>query len=158
MAFYMNKLEFPSTKDSLCQVLVVLEKIFKILSIYFINFVIISLWHCPLYEQTWISFTQGCFVPVVLEKKIKMWKVYRRMDGQMNEQKTNGHTAIRKAHLSFQLRWAKKNSEKIILHQENFKKSVCKQESFKWPECFPLCEDTTISPIIIHARIIENRN
>ena len=34
------------------------------------------------FEQTWISFTQGCFVPclveigpVVLEKKIKMWKV-----------------------------------------------------------------------------------
>ena len=36
-----------------------------------------------LFEQTWITFTQGCFVPslveidpVVMEKKMKMWKVY----------------------------------------------------------------------------------
>ena len=38
---------------------------------------------CSSFEQTWIPFTQGCFVPslveidpVVLEKKIKMLKVY----------------------------------------------------------------------------------
>ena len=36
---------------------------------------------------------------VVLEKRMKMWKVYGQMDGWQ---------AIRKAHLSFQLRWAKK--------------------------------------------------
>ena len=30
---------------------------------------------------------------------------------------------------------------------------ICKQESFKWPEYFPLCEDTPISFIIIHDRI-----
>ena len=37
----------------------------------------------PSFEETWIPFTQGCFVPslveigpVVLEKKMKMWKVY----------------------------------------------------------------------------------
>ena len=42
----------------------------------------------PLFEQTWIPFTQGCFVPslveigpVVLEKKMKMWKVYRQTTG-----------------------------------------------------------------------------
>ena len=35
------------------------------------------------FEQTWIHFEQGCFVPclvnigpVVLEKKMKMWKIY----------------------------------------------------------------------------------
>ena len=47
--------------------------------------------HCPSFEQTWIPSIQGCFVPsldeiglVVLEKKSKMWKVYRRMHGQTN--------------------------------------------------------------------------
>ena len=47
--------------------------------------VIISPWKKagPSFEQTWIPFTQGCFVPslveigpVVLEKKMKLWKVY----------------------------------------------------------------------------------
>ena len=43
----------------------------------------------PSFEQIWIPFTQGCFVPslveigpVVLEKKMKMWKVYRQTDRQ----------------------------------------------------------------------------
>ena len=47
----------------------------------------------PSFEQTWISFTQGCFVSslfeigkVVLEKKIKMWKVYRRTDRQTRDE------------------------------------------------------------------------
>ena len=30
---------------------------------------------------------------------------------------------------------------------------ICKQESFKWPEYFPLCEDTPIPFIIIHDGI-----
>ena len=41
----------------------------------------------PSFQQTWIPFTLGCFVPslveigpVVLEKKIKMWKVYENND------------------------------------------------------------------------------
>ena len=41
----------------------------------------------PSFEQSWFTFTQGCFVssmveigPVVLEKKMKMWKVYRQTD------------------------------------------------------------------------------
>ena len=77
----------------------------------------------PSFEETWIPLTQGCFVPslveigpVVLEKKMKMWKVYRRMDGRTNRrtdrrtdrQTDDGWQVIRKAHLSFQLRWAKK--------------------------------------------------
>ena len=36
--------------------------------------------------------------PLSLAKKMKMWKVYRQIDGRQ---------AIRKAHLSFLLRWAK---------------------------------------------------
>ena len=70
------------------------------------------------FEQTWIPFTQGCFVPslveigpVVLEKKMKMWKVYRQTDrqtdGRTDGQTDAGRQVIRKAHLSFQLRWAK---------------------------------------------------
>ena len=53
---------------------------------YFRYFVIISPWKIagvPSFEQTCIPFTQGCFVPslveigpVVLEKKMKMGKVY----------------------------------------------------------------------------------
>ena len=47
----------------------------------------------PSLEETWIPPTQVCFVPslveigpVVLEKRLKMWKVYRRTDTQMHEQ------------------------------------------------------------------------
>ena len=45
---------------------------------YFCYFVIIYPWLGPSFEQTWIPFTQGCFEidPVVLEKKMKVWKVY----------------------------------------------------------------------------------
>ena len=80
------------------------------MSMYFCYIVIISplnrVW--PIIWKTLISFTQGCFVPslvkigpVVLEKKMKIWKVYsRRMDKW-----TDSWQAIRKAH--FQLRWAK---------------------------------------------------
>ena len=62
----------------------------------------------PSLEQIWISFTRGYFVPslvaigpVVLEKKMKIWKVYRQTDRWWQQ-------VIRKAYLSFQLRWAKK--------------------------------------------------
>ena len=44
--------------------------------------------------------------PVVLEKKMKMWKVYRQTDGRTDGQTDDGRQVIRKAHLSFQLRWA----------------------------------------------------
>ena len=72
----------------------------------------------PSFEESWIPSTQGCSVPslveispVVLEKKLKMWKVYRRTDRQ-TDRPTDGQTdnrqkVIRKAHLSFQ--WAEKN-------------------------------------------------
>ena len=62
---------------------------FLISSMYFIYFIIILLGEGrgPSLEQTWIPITQGCFVPSlveigqdVLEKKMKMWKVYRRTD------------------------------------------------------------------------------
>ena len=91
---------------------------------YFRYLLLSPLWKgwSPSFEQTWFPFTQGCFVPslveigpVVLEKKMKMWKVYRQKDRQTDRQtdgQTDGRTdagrqLIRKAHLSFQLRWAK---------------------------------------------------
>ena len=103
------------------------------------------------FEQTWIPFTQGCFVPrlveigpVVLEKKIlhiftisklsplgkgqglsfeKIWipftqgsweEVENRKSLQTERQTDAGWKAIRKAHLSFQLRWAKKMGFQVI--------------------------------------------
>ena len=59
----------------------------------------------------WIPITQGCFVPslveigpVVLEKKMKMWKVYRQTETQTDDRQTDDRQqVIRKAHLSFQL-------------------------------------------------------
>ena len=50
----------------------------------------------PPFFQTWIRSTQECFVPslvkigpVVLEKKLKMWKVYRHTDRQTDRQMTD---------------------------------------------------------------------
>ena len=76
----LRKLESPSPKDALCQVwlkMAVLEvKIFKFCRCFF---AIIS----PCKREWFFIWAQGCFVPslvetglMVLEKKIKMWKVY----------------------------------------------------------------------------------
>ena len=106
---------------------VVLEKkIFNSCQFIFINSRLSPLWEGrgPSFEQTWIPFTQGYFVPslveigpVVLEKKMKMWKVYkqtdRRTDRRTDGQRDDGQQVIRKAHLSFQLRWAKKEVRKL---------------------------------------------
>ena len=85
MVFY----SFPTHKNALCQVKWKFErKIFLI---------IIYSWegNCPLFDQTWIPFTEGCFVsslieigPVVLEKKVEMWKVSRRTDNRWPEKLT----------------------------------------------------------------------
>ena len=56
-----------------------------------------------LFVKPWVPFTKGCFVsclvetgPVVLEKKMKMWKC---------EKIRYGRRTIRKAYLSYQPRW-----------------------------------------------------
>ena len=84
---------------------VVLEKkIFKSCQFFFINSQLSPLLvgRGPSFEQTWIPFNQEYFVPslveigpVVLEKKMKMWKVYRQMDGQTDRQ-TDGRTDRRR--------------------------------------------------------------
>ena len=84
-ALHLNKIEIPSSKDALCQVWLKLAQWFrrrrflKFRLCFFRYFLIISLGkgRVPSFEQTWIPFTQGCFVlslveigSVVLEKKI----------------------------------------------------------------------------------------
>ena len=81
---------------------VVLEKkILKISSMIFCYFVIISPWKL-VWPFMWTNFVPSLVEigPVVLEKKMKLWKVYRQTDRWQ---------VIRKAHLCFQLKWAKKD-------------------------------------------------
>ena len=111
----MTYLKSPSRKDALCQVWLKLaqwfwrrrffKNFFKVFSL-FRNYLPLG----PSFEQTWIPFTQGYFVPslveigpVVLEKKMKMWKVYRQT---RTDRQTDGRRKT--AHLSFLLWWAKK--------------------------------------------------
>ena len=72
-------------------------------------------------EHTWIPFTQGRFVPnlveidpVVLGKKMKMWKVYDDKQ-QHRRQRHRWRILIRKAHLSLRLSWAKKGLLSAII-------------------------------------------
>ena len=65
------------------------------------------------FEQIWIPFTQGCFVPslveigpVVLEKKIHMWKVYDN-DNDGNDDDDGQRTNFDQK-CSLRLGWAKK--------------------------------------------------
>ena len=94
---------------------VILEKkIFKRSRFIFIISQSSPLWkgRGPSFEQTWIPFTQGCSVPslveigpVVLEKKI--FKVVNLFLLFPNHLPFGKDVALRKVHLSFQLRWAK---------------------------------------------------
>ena len=65
----------------------------KILSLLHLG-TLCQVWLWLSFDQTWIQFTQGCFVPSlvetgqgVLEEKMKTWKVYRQTNIQ-----TDGHT------------------------------------------------------------------
>ena len=63
------------------------------------------------FEQTWISFTQRCFVPIWL--KLVRWFSRKRWKCEKFITTTttttdNGQILIRKAHLILWLRWAKK--------------------------------------------------
>ena len=79
-----------------------LRKQFKSLNTYFYVIIMIkrrnkqllTLWQFigSSFEQTWILFIQGCFLPslieigsVVLEKKMKMWKVYANNNDNDND-------------------------------------------------------------------------
>jgi hypothetical protein len=81
-----TKFEWNSTSSS--------RKDFQNLSLYFYIFTIISPWKLSItiIWSVWIPFNQGCFLPclveigmVVLEKKLKMWKVYRQTNDGWSE-------------------------------------------------------------------------
>ena len=100
MVLHLNKLEHQSPKDALCYVLLKLaqwfwRKLFNFIYVFllFCNYLPLKKGQGPSFEQNRIPFTQEYFVlslveigPVVLEKKMKMWKVY-----------DNGQILIRKA-------------------------------------------------------------
>ena len=91
--------------------------------------------------QVWLKLVQSFW-----RSKMKIWKVYRQTDRRTND----GWQVIRKAHLSFQLRWAKKkqyNHYKVFSCEwktliRNRGKTTCSETSF-WEHnkndwCFPL--------------------
>ena len=91
----------PSPKDALCKIWLKLAKRFWRRRFFAISE--LSLF-CKEHGHFWI----GCFVPklvetdpVVLERKMKMGKVYRKI-----ERKTNGQQSENQS--IFQLRWSKK--------------------------------------------------
>ena len=85
---HLNKLESPSPRDTLCQV--------------------------------WLKLAQWIWRRRWKCEKFTDWRKDGRTDGRTDGW-TDGHTddalqVIRKAHLSFQLRWANKNHRFIFLH------------------------------------------
>ena len=105
-ALHLNKLEFPSPKDDLCQVWLKLTQWFwRRRFLKFVNVFLHFRNYLPLEKggALLIPFTHGCFVPslveigqVVLEKKMTTTTTTMTTD--------NGQILIRKAHLSLRLR------------------------------------------------------
>ena len=88
MAHQVNKLESSSPKDTLCHVWLKLAEWYW--RIWFLNFVNV----CWLFNN-YLPLEKICFVPslveigpVILEKKMKMWKDYRQTGEQMDGQTT----------------------------------------------------------------------
>lgn len=89
VALHLNKLESFSPKDALCKVWLFLDKkIFRLSQYIFCYLVIISPWKRA-WPFIWIFnpfhprmlFAKFEIGPVVLEKKMKIWKDYRRTKG-----------------------------------------------------------------------------
>ena len=97
-AFHLNKLDFPSTKNALCQVRLNLvqcflrRRFFWILSMNFRFFVIISFWIRYLCKF-WLKLAQWLW-----RKSLKCEK--------FTDRQADGRQAIRETHLIFQLMWA----------------------------------------------------
>ena len=119
---HLYGLKSPSPKNALCKVWLKLtqwfwrRRFFKISSMYFRYFVIISLWKRagPSFEQTWmnshhpwmvcVKFGWIWFMGFVEDENVKSWRQRKRQRRQDDGQRT---ILIRKTHLSLRLRWAK---------------------------------------------------
>ena len=90
--------------------------------------------------------------PVVLEKKMKMWKVREgRTDRRTDRQTDDERQVIRKAHLSFQLRWAK---NKGIFSKRNLKPTTF----FHWKIPETTDKHTVyVKKVIFHNRVTKYR-
>ena len=83
------------------------EKDFKILYFRYDELSPLGKEWSPLFEQTWIPLTQGCFVqslvkigPAVLEKKIRKCEYYRRMDDRWSGKLTWAFSSVEPKTLS----------------------------------------------------------
>ena len=101
--------------------------VFRGKKIYFILSMCISLFRNifpgkergPSFEETWIPFTQGCFVPRFVEidpLNMKMWKVYRRTtDNQKSSLEFSAQVSLYKRILAISyngiIRVAKQNNK-----------------------------------------------
>jgi hypothetical protein len=119
LTLYLHKLEFPSPKDNLYQVWLNLvgwfwRRFFKIFSVFLLSHYYLPLeksYPLHLYRlefpppkddwcQVWLKLAQWFW----RSRKCKSSQIDWQTDGWTNA----GQRAIRKAHLSFQFRWAKK--------------------------------------------------
>ena len=90
------------------------EEDFYFVNVFYENVVIISPWKRagPSFEQIWIRFTQWCFSTSASgeeDANLKSLQTDRRTDRWKDRQTDRWQLqVIRKDHLSFQLKWAKK--------------------------------------------------
>jgi hypothetical protein len=127
----LNKLEFPSPKNNVYQVWLNLASWFwrrRFLKIF--NIFLLFCYYLPLEKgyplplnklespspkddlcQVWLKLVQWFWRR---SRKCKSLQTDRQMDRQMDRQTDAGQWAIRKAHLSFQLRWAKKVPNRLM--------------------------------------------
>jgi hypothetical protein len=65
---------------------------------------------CLSYVQFWIPFASGLFCQLWLKLAQRFWRRSRKCKSLTDKQTNDGQWAIRKAQLTFQLRWTKKNN------------------------------------------------
>ena len=118
------------------------EEDFWILSMYFHNFVIIFPWKragpfiwinplhprilCAKFGWNWPSGSGE------EDENVKRLQTDRQTDGRTDEQTDDGRQVIRKAHLSFQLRWAKNNLNWTRGMKAKFKNWTCSLFHFRF--------------------------
>ena len=130
LVLHLNKLESPSSKDALCQVWLKLAQWFwrrrflNLVNVFslFRNYLPLEkdgafIWRNlnPLHPRM-LCAKFGWIWPIGSgeeDENVKSLQTDRQTDRQTNGQTDDGRQAIRKAHLSFQLRWAKKE---IMFH------------------------------------------